>query len=322
MPQWRRWGKLIAKVLGGVIVMFAGLSYVLFFHRTTLPDVQVRQRVAPTFSALPAMSACWVETGQTYASTPFAFTMSGILVHHPAGDLLIDTGISSHFDDEISGYPFLTRLRGELMLGPLTPDVPIPVLLRLMGEDPSKLRWVLISHGHLDHTGGLMDLPRVPVLLPQEELDFMADARNQELGFVIAAHSRLLHDGRAHPIEFERRPYEMFDESADLYGDGSVVVVPLRGHTPGSVGVFVNLSPEKRMFHVGDAVDDARGFEDRVGKSLMLQKSDNDPARAIQIVGVLYNLHRMLPDLVIIPAHGRSEYKKFFPGGALSCTKP
>ncbi|HYL09523.1 MAG TPA: MBL fold metallo-hydrolase [Candidatus Acidoferrales bacterium] len=322
MPQWGRWVKRIVQVIVILVVVLAAGVYVLFVHRSSLPDVPARQRVAPSFSALPAMSACWVETGAMLTSTPMAVTMSGILVHHPAGDLLIDTGISSHFDEEISGYPFWTRLRGEMMLGPLAPDIPIPELLHLMGQDPSKLRWVVVSHGHLDHVGGLMDLPRVPVLLPKEELDFLADTNNQKKGFVIAEHSRLLHDGRAHPVEFRPKPYEIFEESADLYGDGSVVVVPLRGHTPGSVGVFVNLSPSKRMFHVGDAVDDARGFQDRVGKSLLLQKSDADPARANQIVGVLYNLHRMLPDLVIIPAHGRSEYKKAFPGGPLSCVKP
>jgi hypothetical protein len=27
----------------------------------------------------------------------------------------------------------------------------------------------------------------------------------------------------------------------------------------------------------------------------------------------------MVPELVVIPAHGRSAYRKFFPGGALSC---
>ncbi len=322
MPQWGRWVRRIVQVIVIVVVVLAAGVYVLFVHRSSLPTVPGRQRVAPSFAALPAMSACWVETGVMLTSTPNAVTMSGILVHHPAGDLLIDTGMSSHFDEEISGYPFLTRLRGRLMLGPLAPDISIPELLRLVGEDPAKLRWVVVSHGHLDHVGGLMDLPRVPVLLPKEELDFLADASNQERGFAIAAHSRLLHDGRARPIEFQPKPYEIFEESADLYGDGSVVVVPLRGHTPGSVGVFVNLSPSKRMFHVGDAVDDARGFEDRVGKSLLLQNSDADPPRANQIVAVLYNLHRMLPDLVIIPAHGRSEYQKFFPSGPLSCVKP
>jgi hypothetical protein len=73
------------------------------------------------------------------------------------------------------------------------------------------------------------------------------------------------------------------------------------------------------MFYVGDAVDDERGFEERVGKSLILRDSDNDPALANQVVEQLYNLHKQLPGLAILPAHGRSAYKKFFPGGPQSC---
>ena len=98
-----------------------------------------------------------------------------------------------------------------------------------------------------------------------------------------------------------------------------MVVLPLRGHTPGSVGIFVNLSPARRLFYVGDAVDDERGLEERVGKSLILQESDNDMALANEIVGRLSELHEKVPGLAIIPAHGRSAYKKFFPAGPLSC---
>jgi len=120
-------------------------------------------------------------------------------------------------------------------------------------------------------------------------------------------------------LRFEPTPYETFDESTDLYGDGSVVVVPLRGHTPGSVGIFLNLAPTLRLFYVGDAVDEERGFEERVGKSLILRDSDNDMALANQIVGKLSELHEKVPELAIVPAHGRSAYKKFFPSGPLSC---
>jgi hypothetical protein len=42
-------------------------------------------------------------------------------------------------------------------------------------------------------------------------------------------------------------------------------------------------------------------------------------ALANQIVGRLNELHEKVPGLAIIPAHGRSAYKKFFPEGPLSC---
>jgi glyoxylase-like metal-dependent hydrolase (beta-lactamase superfamily II) len=265
------------------------------------------------------LAACWIETGKTLSDFSFGSTAGSVLVRHPAGDLLIDTGNSSQFDDEIRSFPSGTRLKLRFLAGQLKPGSPLPQMLRLAGEDPAKLRWAVLSHVHLDHAGGLMDLPHLPVLLTREELQFANDSGVQAKGYVIAAHTQEFPRVDAPTLQFEPKPYETFDESADLYKDGSVVVVPLRGHTPGSVGIFVNLSSTLRMFYVGDAVDDERGFEERVGKSLILRGSDNDMALADQIVGRLSELHEEVPGLAIIPAHGRSAYKKFFPGGPLTC---
>jgi glyoxylase-like metal-dependent hydrolase (beta-lactamase superfamily II) len=315
----KKWLKRLLLLVVLAVVTLAAALYVLYFHRMTLPPAPPHARVAPSISTLPGISACWVETGKTFSSFSFASTAGSILVRHPAGDLLIDTGNSSHFDQDISGFPFATWLKLKSLAGQLKPEVPLAELLRRLGENPAKLRWVILSHAHLDHAGGLMDLPRLPVLLSREELQFAANPEVQAKGYVIAAYTQKFPSPDKPTLKFVPQPYEVFDESADLYADGSVVVVPLRGHTPGSVGIFVNLSPQRRLFYVGDAVDDERGFEERVGKSLILRDSDNDMALANHVVGGLNDLHRLLPDLAIIPAHGRSAYKKFFPAGPLSC---
>ena len=301
------------------VAVLAAAFYMLYFRREPLPAAAAHARVVPPVSAIPGLAACWVETGKTFSNFSFGATAGSLLVKHPAGDLLIDAGNSSRFDEEVGIYPFWLRFKLKSLAGQLNPKVPLPDLLRRIGEDPTKLRWTILSHVHLDHAGGLMDLPRMPVLLTREELQFANDPKVQAKGFTIAAHTQRFPPITAPSLQFDATPYETFDESADLYSDGSVVVVPLRGHTPGSAGIFVNLSPTLRLFYVGDAVDDERGFEERVGKSLILRDSDNDTALADKIVGRLSELHRKAPGLVIIPAHGRSAYKKFFPGGPLSC---
>src|SRR5207302_10697949 len=83
--------------------------------------------------------------------------------------------------------------------------------------------------------------PRPSHLFPyttlfRSELQFAADPSVQAKGYVIAAHTQKFPPVAAPTLRFEPAPYETFDESADLYKDGSVIVVPLRGHTPGSVG--------------------------------------------------------------------------------------
>ena len=311
--------KRIALLLLAFVAVAAGSLYVLYFRRAPLPPAAPHARIVTAISTIPGLSACWVETAKTFSSFSFGMTGGSVLVKHPAGDLLIDTGSSSHYDQEISSLPFATWLKLKALAGQLKPAVPLPDLLRRADEDPAKLRWAILSHVHLDHSGGLMDLPRLPVLLTREELQFASDPSVQAKGYVIAAHTQKFPPVAVPTLRFEPTPYETFEESADLYKDGSVVVVPLRGHTPGSVGIFVNLSTMRRLFYVGDAVDDERGFEERVGKPLLLRDSDNDMALANQIVGRLSELHEKVPGLAILPAHGRSAYKKFFPGGPLSC---
>jgi N-acyl homoserine lactone hydrolase len=314
-----KWLKRLLLLFVIAAVAIVAAFYVLYLRRTPLPPVAPHARVAPAISSLPGLSACWLETGKTFSSFSIGSTAGSILVRHPAGDLLIDTGNSSHFDQEIRGYPFATWFKLRFLAGQLKPETPLSELLRRVKENPAKLRWVILSHAHLDHSGGLMDLPHLQVLLSQEELQFAADPSVQAKGYVIAAHAEKFPPLGKPTLRFDPQPYETFDESADLYKDGSVVVVPLHGHTPGSVGIFVNLSPNRRFFYVGDAVDDERGFQERVGKSLVLRDSDNDEALANQIVARLSDLHEKLPELAIIPAHGRSAYKKFFPAGPLSC---
>jgi N-acyl homoserine lactone hydrolase len=311
--------KRIALLLFAFAVAMAAALYVLYFRRTPLQPAAPHARAVPVISTIPGLSACWVETAKTFSSFSFGSTAGSVLVKHPAGDLLIDTGSSSHYDQEISGFPFATWFKLKSLAGQLKPEVPLPDLLRRIGEDPAKLRWAILSHVHLDHAGGLMDLPPLPVLLAREELQFAADPSVQAKGYVIAVHTQKFPPITTPTLRFEPTPYETFNESADLYRDGSVVVVPLRGHTPGSVGIFVNLSSTLRLFYVGDAVDDERGFEERAGKSLILRDSDNDMALANQVVGSLSELHEKVPGLAIIPAHGRSAYKKFFSSGPLSC---
>jgi glyoxylase-like metal-dependent hydrolase (beta-lactamase superfamily II) len=319
MSQSLRWIRRTAAALLLGVAVFSAALYFLYFRRSPLPELPPHARIAPAISPLPGLAACWIETGETFGNFSFASTAGSVLIRHPAGDLLIDTGSSSHFNEEIRGYPFSTWLKLRSLAGQLTPKIPLPELLRRASEEPARLRWAILSHAHLDHAGGLMDLPPVPVLLTSEELRFAADPKVQAKGYVIAAHTQKFPPVNAPTLQFAPRPYELFDVSADLYSDGSVVVVPLHGHTPGSVGIFVNLAPGRRLFYVGDAVDDERGFEERVGKSLILQDSDNDAARANEIVARLNELHKKLPELAIIPAHGRSAYLKFFPRGPLSC---
>jgi N-acyl homoserine lactone hydrolase len=295
---------------------------------STLPAAKPRRHVAPEVRS-PPFSVCWLEYANDTQPGGYGLsgssdedlweiTFSGLLIRHPRGDLLLDTGQSSHFQEEVSSAGLVSGLLLRAFQGGGTLVSRAPDALRHVGVEPSSLRAIVISHIHGDHAGGAVDLPGTTVLLSPQEIEFMK-AEKESGGFdVIKAQAQAI-EGRVKPIEFKKVPYASFDESADYFGDGSVVFVPLFGHTPGSVGTFINRSPTERYFHVGDGVNTLEAIEKRRSKSFTLGLTDHDSARADDAAAQIGQLHAQDPALVILPAHDRKAWAALFgtPGTCL-----
>jgi len=284
----------------------------------TLPKAPPHTAIIPKVRSVP-LQLCWVEYATDTAPGSYGLagssdeleweiTSSGLLIRHPSGHLLIDVGNSSHFADERGTSNFIPGLLQKFIQGSGTVLATAPEALRRVGEEPSLLSAIAISHIHADHAGGVIDLPRTPVILSPEELAFIARERDQGGFHVLEADAKAI-VGRARPIRFTSTPYENFDRSADHFGDGSVVFVPLPGHTPGSIGTFVNRSPTERFFHVGDAVNTLEAIDKRRGKSIVLDVTDHDSAEADATAAKLSQLHAADPALKIIPAHDRKAWR-------------
>jgi glyoxylase-like metal-dependent hydrolase (beta-lactamase superfamily II) len=187
-----------------------------------------------------------------------------------------------------------------------------------VGVQPAGLSGIVLSHVHGDHAGGLMELPGVPVLASEEEVAFAAGLKDNGGFHVIKAYAEAIGQ-RARPIRFAGGPYENFDRSLDWFGDGSVVFVPLFGHTPGSIGTFVNRLPAERIFHVGDAANSTEAIEKRRGKSVILEGTDEDGKRADAVVSRLTQLRGQDPLVRFLPAHDRDAWARVFgaPGRCL-----
>lgn len=309
------WVLLVALVLllGGALVSMA---------TAPLPEVALPPRVAAVVTPVPGLSVCWVEysAGETLGiaasagwptSLSWNTTTSGLLVRHPRGSVLIDVGVSSKTPQEAESLPFVPRNFIALTSASDGFHATLPEALAKVGvTEPRSLRWLLPTHGHFDHLGGLMDLPGVPVLVSKEELAFVRSERAQQR-LVMDEHVKAL-EGRLEELVLEQRPYEIFPTSADLFGDGSVVAVPLPGHTPGHLGVIVNLSPDLRLFYVGDAVSAEAAIAQRVPKSFILAYSDEDADAANKTVSVLSALQAQGTDLTLIPGHDRAPWLRVF----------
>src|SRR5262249_44626100 len=134
----------------------------------------------------------------------------------------------------------------------------------------------------------------------KEEAEYVQTLPSREL--ITHMRDRL----RIHSFELSGGRYEDFDRSFDLFGDGTVVLVPLPGHTPGSIGMFVNLRSGKRFFFTGDLTWALEGIQlpaERPWTSRMLV--DRDPELVRRSILKVYQLTKRYPDLVIVPAHDR-----------------
>jgi glyoxylase-like metal-dependent hydrolase (beta-lactamase superfamily II) len=275
---------------------------------TRIPPAQGVVRVAPP-APTASVRVCWLEFGKS-----LGFTASGLLIHHPNGVVLVDAGQSQHFSEEVKDPSVDARFYLGLVPGALVGPAPASTVVQLAGVDPKALRWFIPTHVHSDHVGGLMDLPDVPILLPRAEMNWLSRALEPPARFgpfnVLPAHARRM-STQLHEATFEPTPYETFPARHDVFGDGAIVLVLLTGHTPGSVGVFVN-APPVRLFYVGDAINEVSAMESLHGKAPFLARTDADPARADGVVAQLEALHEQVPSLTILPAHEGTKWEATF----------
>lgn len=226
---------------------------------------------------------------------PYENGMAAILVQHPSASMLFDTAFGSNVAEHWKTIPRLMRA-----LSSYVPETPVVRQLREHGIDPASLKMAVISHSHWDHISGLDDLPGIEVWMPKDEVAFIRSHRYP--GLIDHMVERL----KIHEFEFTNGPYENFDASLDVFGDGSVVLVPLPGHTPGSTGMFVNLHSGRRFLFIGDLTWAREGIEIPAERPwlarFLVDMDDAEVRRSILRVNSLRGADR---SLVVVPAHDR-----------------
>jgi glyoxylase-like metal-dependent hydrolase (beta-lactamase superfamily II) len=144
---------------------------------------------------------------------------------------------------------FWCEVTGEAVV--LDPGGEIPRIRAFLAEENLKLVAILITHGHIDHVGGVADLLEVepvPVWGPQAEDRFWIEQ--------LATQSRVF--GFAEARVFE--PARWLEEGDTVsFGRETLNVLHCPGHTPGHV-VFYH--PGAKLLHAGDVL-----FKGSVGRT-------------------------------------------------------
>ena len=145
------------------------------------------------------------------------------LIDHPQGRALFDTGMGVRYRRDAA-----TALRPDKFGLQWFEGMDIATRLRAIEIDPASIDWIVNSHLHIDHCGGNAHLPNATMIVQRRDWD--TARHNPEPGLYEA-------------IDFDTgQPVKAINGELDLFGDGSVRIVPTYGHTPGHQSVIVRLA--------------------------------------------------------------------------------
>lgn len=164
------------------------------------------------------------------------FPSNVFLIHHPtAGYILFDTGYSASI--------YKSGWRGKLynLFNPtfVKPSDEIAQKLTADGIDSDEIRYIILSHLHPDHVGGLKFFTKASIIVAEETLKTFRDPSPKDLIFP-----------ELFPDWFERNAQPLSSQQLtstgdkhvrgyDLLGDGSLLITSLEGHTHGQLGAYI-----------------------------------------------------------------------------------
>lgn len=187
------------------------------------------------------------------ADRPHEIPVPFFLVTHPQGNVVID-----------GGTPVECAFHAKEHWGPIA-DVFVPVMearqgcaaqIEQLGIARESVRYVVLSHLHLDHVGAVGRFPHATHVVQRTEWDY-AHAPDW---FARGAYVRK---------DFDRPDLDwlLLEDSwgdfYDLYGDGTIILIRSPGHTCGHQSILVRPSSGRPVLLAVDAADTLDHFAER-----------------------------------------------------------
>jgi glyoxylase-like metal-dependent hydrolase (beta-lactamase superfamily II) len=214
-------------------------------HGITLGEVQVRPK---NIEGTGTPMLWWTLTARTWS--PWLPVLA-FVIEHEQGLVLFDTGQSPDSLTDPDYYPggmlgWVYRRQARFRV---SDEQTLPAQLAALGFAPSDITHVVLSHLHQDHAGNLAPFTDVPVYASAEELALLEQTTPELHG--VLSKSIPPPGVTLTPVSFAHA-----DDEFDLFGDGSLVLLPTPGHTPGSMSMMINRPDAAPLLLVGDVTYD------------------------------------------------------------------
>jgi glyoxylase-like metal-dependent hydrolase (beta-lactamase superfamily II) len=181
--------------------------------------------------------------------------------------------------------------------------------LRYLGLQPADARAMLITHGHVDHTGSAAHFSSsygTPILCSPEELAHVQGKEKHQVTFgqvfVRAWRPRvfrwMIHVIKAGALTAEPVPEARAWDAEELRSlPGSPEAIPLPGHTPGNVAILL---PVAGVIAVGDSFVSGHPLSRKAGPQMLHPMYHTDATAALAAI------HRLdgVKASIILPGHG------------------
>ena len=282
------------------ISLFIGASSALADIKS--PSTEISFSVLKTAESSGSLEAMAVDGGSWFTIRNLVHV--AVLIRHPKGDFLWDSGIGKEIDSQMEVFNFF-----ESQLFSINNVKPARQQLKEESYDINNLIAVIPSHLHWDHASGLEDFSGVPIWIQKES--FTEAKTGQVPAFILSQYDSP--DLEWQSFELNNQPYQGFAKSLDIYGDGSAVLVDLSGHTHGHLGLFLTLASGKQYLFIGDTTWTIKGVEENKSRPWITEKLvgvDTDFEQNAQVVDKLHRLHKERPELLIVPAHDELQLKR------------
>lgn len=170
------------------------------------------------------------------------------VIEHPEGLIVVDTGETARASE--SGYfprwhPYFRLAVREWV----EPGDEVGPQMRDRGLDPTEVRWVVMTHLHTDHAGGLEHFPESEIVVSRTEFSVASGTLGKARGYLPHRWPSWF---SPRLLDFSSEAYGPFPESSRLTDSGDVRLVTTYGHSPGHMSLIVE-EEDHLLFFAGDA---------------------------------------------------------------------